>query len=109
MIHKKEAISQTAYYAVAVFIATVVEIPVRAMFQIVNPMVAKAINDDNFENLKDLYQRSSSNLLIICGFFFLLINLNINSFYELMNNQFYADAIMVVMIISFAKLIQMSF
>jgi len=109
MIPQKEAISQTAYYAVAVFIATVVEIPGRAMFQIVNPMVAKAINDDNFENLKDLYQRSSSNLLIICGFFFLLINLNINSFYELMNNQFYADAIMVVMIISFAKLIQMSF
>ena len=109
MIPQKEAISQTAYYAVAVFIATVVEIPGRAMFQILNPMVAKAINSKDFNNLNELYQKSSSNLLIICGFFFLLINLNIVSFYELMNNQFYADAIWVVLIISFAKLIQMSF
>ena len=109
MIPQKEAISQTAYYAVAVFIATVVEIPGRAMFQILNPMVAKAININDFMNLNELYQKSSSNLLIICGFFFLLINLNIVSFYELMNNQFYSDAIWVVLIISFAKLIQMSF
>ena len=109
MIPQKEAISQTAYYAVAVFIATVVEIPGRAMFQILNPMVAKAINTNDNKNLDELYQKSSTNLLIICGFFFLLINLNIVSFYELMNNQFYADAIWVVLIISIAKLIQMSF
>ena len=109
MIPQKEAISQTAYYAVAVFIATVVEIPGRAMFQILNPMVAKAINTNDNKNLNELYQKSSTNLLIICGFFFLLINLNIVSFYELMNNQFYADAIWVVLIISIAKLVQMSF
>ena len=109
MIPQKEAISQTAYYAVAVFIATVVEIPGRAMFQILNPMVAKAINKNDFMNLNELYQKSSSNLLIICGFFFLLINLNIVTFYELMNNKFYSDAILVVLIISLAKLIQMSF
>lgn len=109
MIPQKQAISQTAYYAVAVFIATVVEIPGRAMFQILNPMVAKAINTNDNKNLNELYQKSSTNLLIICGFFFLLINLNIVSFYELMNNQFYADAIWVVLIISIAKLIQMSF
>ena len=109
MIPQKEAISQTAYYAVAVFIATVVEIPGRAMFQILNPMVAKAININDSMNLNELYQKSSTNLLIICGFFFLLINLNIVSFYELMNNQFYSDAIWVVLIISLAKLIQMSF
>ena len=109
MIPQKEAISQTAYYAVAVFIATVVEIPGRAMFQILNPMVAKAINDNDSLKLNDLYQKSSSNLLIVSGFFFLLINLNISSFYLLMNNEFYSDAVLVVLIISLAKLIQMSF
>ena len=109
MIPQKEAISQTAYYAVAVFIATVVEIPGRAMFQILNPMVAKAINNNDFQELNNLYQKSSSNLLIVSGFFFLLINLNISSFYLLMNNEFYSDAILVVLMISLAKLIQMSF
>ena len=109
MIPQKQAISQTAYYAVAVFIATVVEIPGRAMFQILNPMVAKAINNNDFKELNNLYQKSSSNLLILSGFIFLIINLNINSFYLLMNNDLYSDGIWVVLIISLAKLIQMSF
>jgi len=109
MIPQKQAISQTAYYAVAVFIATVVEIPGRAMFQIINPLVAKALNEENHLELKNLYTRSSENLLIICGLFFLLINLNIDSFYMLLNNQDYSNASLVVLIISSAKLIQMSF
>ena len=109
MIPQKQAISQTAYYAVAVFIATVVEIPGRAMFQIINPLVAKALNEENFIELKNLYKQSSENLLIVCGLFFLLINLNIDSFYMLLNNQEYSNASLVVLIISSAKLIQMSF
>ena len=109
MIPQKQAISQTAYYAVAVFIATVVEIPGRAMFQIINPLVAKALNEENFVELKNLYKQSSENLLIVCGLFFLLINLNIDSFYVLLNNQEYSNASLVVLIISSAKLIQMSF
>jgi len=109
MIPQKQAISQTAYYAVAVFIATVVEIPGRAMFQIINPLVAKALNEENFVELKNLYKQSSENLLIVCGLFFLLINLNIDSFYMFLNNQEYSDASLVVLIISSAKLIQMSF
>ena len=109
MIPQKQAISQTAYYAVAVFIATVVEIPGRAMFQIINPLVAKALNEENFVELKNLYKQSSENLLIVCGLFFLLINLNIDSFYMLLNNQEYSNASLVVLIISSAKLIQMSF
>ena len=109
MIPQKQAISQTAYYAVAVFIATVVEIPGRAMFQIINPLVAKALNEENFVELKNLYKQSSENLLIVCGLFFLLINLNIDSFYMFLNNQEYSNASLVVLIISSAKLIQMSF
>ena len=109
MIPQKEAISQTAFYAVAVFIATVVEIPGRALFQIVNPLVAKALNTNNFTELKMLYKESSLNLLIISGLFFLLINLNIVPFYELMDNPSYGTAVWVVLIISLSKLILMSF
>ena len=109
MIPQKEAISQTAFYAVAVFIATVVEIPGRALFQIVNPLVAKALNTNNFTELKMLYKESSLNLLIISGLFFLLINLNIIPFYELMDNPSYGTAVWVVLMISLSKLILMSF
>ena len=109
MIPQKEVISQTAFYAVAVFIATVVEIPGRALFQIVNPLVAKALNTNNFTELRMLYKESSLNLLIISGLFFLLINLNIVPFYELMDNPSYGTAVWVVFMISLSKLILMSF
>ena len=109
MIPQKEAISQTAYYAVAVFIATVVEIPGRAMFQIVNPLVAKCLNENNITELRKLYTESSVNLLIVAGLFFLLININIGPFYELMSNPSYGDALWVVLMISLSKLILMSF
>ena len=100
MIPQKEAISQTAFYAVAVFIATVVEIPGRAMFQIINPLVAKALNENNIKELSNLYSKSSINLLIVAGLFFLLININIEPFYNLMSNPSYGDAIWVVLMIS---------
>ena len=109
MIPQKEAISQTAFYAVAVFIATVVEIPGRAMFQIINPLVAKSINENNINELNNLYTKSSINLLIIAGLFFLLININIEPFYELMSNSSYGNAVWVVLMISISKLILMSF
>ena len=109
MIPQKEVISQTAFYAVAVFIATVVEIPGRAMFQIINPLVAKALNDNDTQELSNLYSKSSINLLIVAGLFFLLININIDPFYELMSNPSYGNAIWVVLMISLSKLILMSF
>tara|TARA_B100000427_G_scaffold104591_1_gene86640 strand:- start:1303 stop:2052 length:750 start_codon:yes stop_codon:yes gene_type:complete len=109
MIPQKEVISQTAFYAVAVFIATVVEIPGRAMFQIINPLVAKALNENDIKELSNLYSKSSINLLIVAGLFFLLININIDPFYELMSNPSYGDAIWVVLMISLSKLILMSF
>ena len=109
MIPQKEIISKTAFYAVAVFIATVVEIPGRAMFQIVNPLVAKALNENDKKELENLYKKSSLNLLVVSGLFFLLINLNVKPFYNLILDSSYSTAISVVLIISISKLILMSF
>ncbi|MEC8602498.1 MAG: polysaccharide biosynthesis C-terminal domain-containing protein [Bacteroidota bacterium] len=109
MIPQKQAIGQTAFYAVAVFIATVVEIPGRAMFQIINPLVAKALNENNFNELRKLYSSSSINLLIVAGLIFLLINSSISPFYDLMIEKDYSNGIWVVLMISISKLILMSF
>ena len=109
MIPQKQAINQTAFYAVAVFIATVVEIPGRAMFQIINPLVAKALNENNLSELKKLYSSSSINLLIVAGLIFLLINSNIYPFYDLMSEKAYSNGVWVVLMISISKLFLMSF
>ena len=101
-------IKQTAFYAVAVFTATLIEVPGRAMFQILNPMISKAINQGNFDKVKDLYKKSSLNLLIISGWFFLNVNLSAEYLLMLFEDKGYSTAISVILMISIAKLFSMS-
>ncbi|WP_340074013.1 lipopolysaccharide biosynthesis protein [Leptobacterium sp. I13] len=106
MIGQYIAIENVAFYNVAVFIAVVITVPARAMHQITYPLTAKLINEHNSVALQDLYKRSSLNLYVIGGGIFLLIVLNSNELYNLLPAQ-YNDAVLVVFIISIAKLTDM--
>ena len=108
MISKILTVENVAYYSVAVFIASVIEFPGRAMFQIVSPLVAKAINEKDNEKLSNLLRKSSNNLLLVSGLLFLLINLNLDDFYEWINLDDYKVALEVVLIVSVGKLFTMS-
>ncbi len=108
MISNVLTIENVAYYSVAVFIASVIEFPGRAMFQIISPLVAKALNEKDDMRLLSLLKKSANNLLISSGLLFLLINLNLNDFYNWVNLTGYTKALDVVFIISFGKLFSMS-
>jgi len=97
-----------AFYSVALFIAAVIEAPGRAMFQIVSPLVSKAINSDDKIYLIRLLKKTSNNLFLVSGVLFLLINLNLTDFYVFVNQPLYAVAIGVVSIVSVGKLYSMS-
>ncbi|WP_299126181.1 oligosaccharide flippase family protein [uncultured Winogradskyella sp.] len=96
-------IEQVAYYSVAIFIATVIAVPQRAMHQIMMPLTAKYLNENDIPSLENLYKRSSMSLLVISGFIFLLIILNINQLYEILPDEF-TGGLFVVLIVSLAKL-----
>ncbi len=106
MIPQKEAIAQTAYYAVAVYIGSVIETPGRAMAQIMQPITAKALNEGNHKEVASLYKKSSINLLLIAGFVFLIVNANISQLYEIIPEK-YSGGLWVVLMISIAKLYHM--
>ena len=101
-------VENVAYYSVAVFIAAVIEIPGRAMFQILSPVVASAINKNQMKKLEDLLKKSSTNLVLVASLFFLLININIDDFYNMLNQDGYSIGIPIVIIVSFGKLYSMS-
>ncbi|WP_298902029.1 polysaccharide biosynthesis C-terminal domain-containing protein [uncultured Psychroserpens sp.] len=98
-----EPISVVAHYSVAVFIATVIAVPQRAMHQILLPLTAKFLNENNKSELKDLYKRSSLTLYVVSGFIFLLIVLNISELYAIIPPEF-SGGLIVVFLISVAKL-----
>ena len=108
MISNILTVENVAYYSVAIFIAAVIEFPGRAMFQIISPLVAKALNDDDTPTLIKLLKKSANNLLLVSGLLFLLINLNLNDFYAWVNLGDYTVALEVVLIVSMGKLFTMS-
>lgn len=108
MIPQLKQIAEVAYYSVGVYIASVIGIPSRAMQQIINPITAKELNANNLDEVDNLYRKSSLNLLIIGGLLFLLINVNINELYVIIDRPEYRVGIYVVLVISIAELIKLS-
>lgn len=106
MIPQKTAIEQVAFYAVAVYIGSVVEIPGRAMAQIVQPLTARALNLNQQDEVLSLYQKTSINLIVFSGLIFMLINTNLESLYVLLPEK-YAGGFWVVLMISLAKFYHM--
>ncbi len=104
MIGKYIPIENVAYYNVAIFIATVIAVPARAMHQITYPLTAQLLNNKLWVELKDLYQKSSLTLFVVSGWIFLLIILNINQLYLIIPED-YSKGIWVVFLISLSKLL----
>lgn len=99
--HYKE-IGQNALYGVAIFIATVIAVPSRAMTQIVAPITAKLMVENKHDELNDLYKKSAINLQVIGGFIMILIFLNIKELYHLIPKD-YSGGIWVVFMIGLSK------
>lgn len=108
MIPQMEQIAQVAYYSVGVYIASVIAIPNRAMQQITSPITAKEMNQNNIVEVGKLYKQTSINLLVVGGLLFLLINLNINDLYVIIDKPQFTKGIWIVLIVSGAKLVELS-
>lgn len=102
MIGQYIKIENIAYYSVAIFIATVISVPSRAMHQITYPITAKLMTESKYDELNDLYKKASITLQIVGGLVFLGILLNIHQLYLLLPEN-YRGGIFVVFTIGFSK------
>ena len=100
MIPGKESLVKAAYYSVAVFIGSFIEAPSRAMLNILQPLTSKTLNEENHKEVASLYKKSSINLLLISGLFFVLINANVNQLFNLLPVEYSGGALVVLMISS---------
>lgn len=102
MIAQYIKIENIAYYSVAIFIATVISVPSRAMHQITYPITAKLMADGKHDELNDLYKKTSISLQVVGGLIFLGIIVNINQLYLLLPKS-YSGGIFVVFAIGLSK------
>ncbi len=93
-----EEFSSNAIYQVAIFIATVIAVPSRAMLQIIYPITAKLMSENKMEELNDLYKKSAINLQVFGGLIMLGIFLNIDQMFLIIPGNYAAGTVVVFLI-----------
>ncbi len=96
-------IDNIAFYSVAIFIATVIAVPSRAMHQITYPITAKLMSENKWLELDELYKKSSVTLQVIGGLIYIGILVNIKQIYELLPDEGYDNGLFVVFTIGLSK------
>ncbi|NNK19033.1 MAG: lipopolysaccharide biosynthesis protein [Maribacter sp.] len=102
MINQYIQIENVAYYGVAIYIATTIIVPSRAMHQITYPLTAEILNNKDRPALKSLYQKSSLTLFIASGILFVLIITNLNELFLVLPKE-YRGGFIIVFLIGMAK------
>ncbi len=92
MLSEMVGLESVAIYTIAMSMAVVIEIPMRAMLQISAPIVAEAVAQDDRQTLQSLYQKTSITQLIAGCFLFGGIWINVENIFAIMprGNEFLA-------------------
>ena len=96
-----------AFYTVAFFMASLIQIPARSILQIVKPLLAKAWAEKNRQEIVYLYRKTALNQMIIGLLLFIGIWMNINDLLLFVPDK-YQGIQMVFFYIGLSKLIDVS-
>lgn len=102
----KEGLAMGGIFAIAIFIATLVEMPYRSLGAIAKPQISQAMADDNIAEAGRICKSVSLHQFLVGSFIFFVIWSNIDVIYRLMpNGEVYQAGKWVVLILCFSRLI----
>lgn len=109
-IGAKAGAALTGVYAIASYIANVVEVPYRSLGAISRPVVATAVKENNWGEVNRLARQVSLHQLLVSLVIFYVIWINLDALYTFIpNGASYAGGAGVVLIMGLAKVINSSF
>lgn len=109
MITALSGLTFTGIYATMFNIAMVIEVPMFAIAQISQPLIARSFAEKDMENIGDIYRKSSINQHLIGSLILIGIWANLQSLFDIMpNGEEFREGYWVAVIIGFAKLIDMT-
>ncbi len=101
-------LSTTAIFDINSRMAIMISIPRNVIAAIAAPILAQAWNRNDRENIQDIYQKSSLNLLLIGCVLFLLIWCNLDFIYTIIpRHEIYETGRWVVLMVGLSKIIDM--
>ena len=100
----------TGIYAIATYIAAVIEVPYRSLSAIVNPQISVAIKEQDIPKATSLCQKVALNQFLAGATIFLIIWINIDLLFQILpNGEQYATGKWVVFILGLTRLMISSF
>ncbi len=105
MLGSMAGLGQTAIYAIAFYIASVVTVPQRSIEKIAAPLISSFIKEKNWGEVGSIYQKTSLNQLLPGIFIFGLIWIHIDTLFLLLP-EVYSAGKWVILIVGIGKLIE---
>lgn len=99
-------LENVAFYTLAFYIGNAIAVPGRSVIAISVPLLSKAWENQDLKEINTIYSKSSINQLIVSGFLFLIIWLNLQDLFTLLPEKF-THGKWVVFYIGIAQLINM--
>ncbi|MDN3203379.1 lipopolysaccharide biosynthesis protein [Algoriphagus sediminis] len=110
MVTSMISLEANAIYTIAFSMALVIELPRRAISQVVMPVIAEHFNKKEHKEIDTLYKQVANRQFYVCLLLFALLVNNLNSIYFFIpNREVYEAGRNVVLLIGFGKLIDAVF
>ncbi len=104
MLSNQMNLAGAGIFSIAFFIASFIEMPSRAIFQMITPFTSDALKNDDITLIDSLYKRTSLNQLIVAGLLFLIIWINADNIFKIMpNGKIFETGKYVIFFIGLAK------
>lgn len=105
----KAGAALTGVYAIASYVANVVEVPYRSLGAIARPVVAQAVKDGDRPEVNRLVRQVSLHQLMVSLLIFYIIWINLDAFFALLpGGERYAGGAVVVLVLGLAKVVNSS-
>jgi O-antigen/teichoic acid export membrane protein len=110
MVSSMISLEANAIYSIAFSMALVIELPRRAISQVVMPVIAAHFSKNQHEEINTLYKQISNRQFYLCLLLFIGIWSNIDSLYHYIpNSEIYESGKWVVFLIGMGKLFDVVF
>jgi O-antigen/teichoic acid export membrane protein len=100
-------LESNAVYSIAFFIGAMIQIPGRAMNQVALPIITDGWKRNDLKQLQNLYTQTSLNQLIIGGFIFLVVWINLDLLLSFLSEE-YQEVHTLVIIVGLGKLFDLA-
>ena len=103
-------LAPVAIYTNSFYMATVIEIPKRAMTQVATPLISRGFEKNDLDEVKKIYEKTSLNQFLLGTLLFIGIAANLDSIFLIMpKGEIYQAGKWVVIIVGAGKLTDMLF